>query len=76
MDIKKEYEKIFPETNWSDEEIISKMYIPKKKNLNEKEEKKDSINPQKLDITMDEFVKQNNGIYLDDLKNEYHSIIK
>lgn len=76
MDIKKEYKKIFPETNWSDEEIISKMYVPKKKNLNEKEEKKDSINPQKLDITMDEFVKKNNGIYLDDLKNEYSTIIK
>lgn len=68
MEYLKKYEKIFPETNWSDVEIISKMYMPKKQKLNKTEEK--DGNPIKLNITIDEFVKQNHGIYLEVLYKE------
>ena len=69
MDIQKEYEKLFPMTTWSDEEIAEHMFDGVDSYINENIEDDEEI-PEKLDVPIEEYAKEHGLIHIDTILNE------
>ena len=68
MDIQKEYEKLFPMTTWSDEEIAEPMFDGVD-SINENLDDDEEI-PEKLDVPIEEYAKEQGLIDIDTILNE------
>lgn len=73
MDIQSEYEKLFPMTTWSDEEILAAIDKDAKV-LNESQE--DGVENIKENMSLEEYMKANKCVSIDDIINEISGKIK
>ena len=67
MDIQSEYEKLFPMNTWSDEEILAAIDKDAKV-LNEGNE--DGVENIKVDMSLEEYMKSNKCVFIDDIIKE------
>ena len=75
MDVQSEYEKLFPKTTWSDEEIVEHMFDGVDSHVNEKLEDEEEI-PEKLDVPIEEYAKEHGLIDMDTILKEIGDKIK
>ena len=68
MDIQSEYEKLFPMTTWSDEEIAEHMFDGVD-SINENLDDDEEI-PEKLDVPIEEYAKEHGLVDIDTILNE------
>lgn len=73
-DIQSEYEKLFPKTTWSDEEIAAHMFDTKGSHLNEDIE--DGEDVLQLDVTMEEYAKRQGLIDIDTILQQIGDKLK
>lgn len=74
MDIQSEYEKLFPKTTWSDEEIAAHMFDTDDAHLNEDLE--DGVDVIHLDVSLEEYVKEHGLIDIDTVLQEISERIR
>lgn len=73
MDIRKEYEKICPMTTWSDEQLINYLHKQEVSHLNESTDS--SIEVIKVN-SIEEYMKENNCKYAEDIINDFRGKLK